>query len=70
MRIMVSEKIAAQKKLVAHFFGGDEKQWDKLTQKELDYFWKEHASMYVLVHRDGEVKYVHFDSIEAQGAIN
>jgi hypothetical protein len=69
MRILMSEKIKAQKKLVAEFFGGDESQWDKLTQKELDYFWQNHCSRHVLVHVNGELKYVPFDSIEAKGSI-
>jgi hypothetical protein len=66
-RILVSEKIAAQRKLVASF-GIDEATWSKLTQKQLDYFWQEHCSEYVLVHIKGELKYVPFDSIEAKGA--
>lgn len=68
-RILVSDKIAAQKKLAAEF-GIDETKWTSMTQKQLDEFWKTHCSHYVLAHVTGHgLKYVPFDSIEAKGGI-
>jgi hypothetical protein len=77
MRVLVGQKIAAQKKLIAKL-GLDEDTWARMTQKQLDEFWARNCSDYVLIHvndnsaehPDGEVKYVLFDSIEANGRIN
>ena len=68
MRILVAEKIEAQKKLCAEF-GLDESQWTNTTQKELDYFWVTHCANYVLVQTGEGLKYVLFDSIEAKGRV-
>lgn len=70
MRILVGQKIEAQKKLAAEF-GVDEEKWASMTQKQLDQFWETHCPDYVLISVKGEgLKYVPFDSIEAQGRVN
>jgi hypothetical protein len=54
-RITIADKITAQKKLF-EALGAD---WDSMTQKQLDTFWKSNCAGYTLVYVKGEgLKYI------------